>query len=176
MHACKKNPTKTQETLAPKTTVIISEVMVIMRTCTVIICFCYAPWTNDSSAAKLSLVVGYHNQNVQYISVDVCLEIFWTAVTKLGIVIYLLNCWPFCFQTFLDGTSSYDELSCEKIAPVVQFRVTAQVQNLIECLSTSLLNYSTFCSQTYYDDVALWVMFQKDCFTVTKVSVTVGLI
>ena len=68
-------------------------------------------------------------------------------------LLYVLNCWSVCNQTWFDSTPSEAGVSCRKkkngiTTLKVKVKVTAKVQNVSECLSeTYLLNHRTSCYQ-----------------------------
>ena len=82
-------------------------------------------------------------------------------------LLYLLNFWSICNQTWFDGTSPKSRAACENCIAVFKVKVTAKDQNINEWLSRScLLNHLTFCYQTWYDDASLWnrVSYRKIVF------------
>ena len=76
-------------------------------------------------------------------------------------LLYLLNCWSVCNQTWFVRTASYAGASCGRNEiTAFKVKVTAKVQIVSECLFEQyLLNHITFCYQTWYANAASWAGF-----------------
>ena len=70
-------------------------------------------------------------------------------------LLYLLNCWFVCNQTWYLSTTSYAGVFCEKLDYCIQGQGDSEGS---ECqwMSRWNLNCQTFCNQTWYCDASSW--------------------
>ena len=124
-------------------------------------------WTIQPFVTKHDMVVYYHESGfpVEKLVCSLQAEVHSKGFYNENIAVspYFLNCWPFCNQTWSDGTFSYTGVSREKKRIIVlKVKVTMKLRNADECLSGQyLLNYRTFYYQSWYGDASSWAGLKR---------------